>query len=324
MVNRVSERPPWSKTRGEASWGGHLAGTAENSGPDPKPIKINGKAPTSCRNTWHRAPPDTAHLWLSLGKLHVPTQCVSPWDGTWKLMAGLAGSAPRAARSPSASLQGPGVLLQATTATPSLHAPTLTCNISSPSPCSDHGGLGLVMCQVSAGWPERAPLSPCLCLQTCFSVARGKVFCRIGMGRACWELRGTEAAEEVSCREVSAALFVEGDFLSKVCHSFQNVRSFGFRQRVIGLMARHGFINCFKSIFVLTLYTVQEDGFGHQETWVLFLAPPQTQCVTLGEEGWSCGQGAVEGLGRARFYFQCSLQTSCATLDLCHLIFPGP
>lgn len=32
------------------------------------------------------------------------------------------------------------------------------------------------------------------------------------MGRTCWELRGTEAAAEVSCREVSAALFVEGDF----------------------------------------------------------------------------------------------------------------
>lgn len=67
LVSRVSERTPWSKTRGEAAWGGHLAGTAENSGPDPKPIKINGKAPTSCRNTWHRAPPDTAHLWLSPG-----------------------------------------------------------------------------------------------------------------------------------------------------------------------------------------------------------------------------------------------------------------
>ena len=87
-ISRVSERPPRSKTRGEPAWGGRLAGTAENSGPDPKPIKINGNAPTSCRDTWHRAPPDTAHLWLSPGKLHVPMQSVhvpvgggreSPW-----------------------------------------------------------------------------------------------------------------------------------------------------------------------------------------------------------------------------------------------------
>lgn len=78
-VSRVSKRPPRSKTREEPAWGGHLARTAENSGPDPKPIKINGKAPTSCRDAWHRAPPDTAHLRLSLGKLHEPMQRVSPW-----------------------------------------------------------------------------------------------------------------------------------------------------------------------------------------------------------------------------------------------------
>lgn len=76
-VSRVSKRPPRSKTRGEPAWGGCLARTAENSGPDPKPIKTNGKPPTSCRDTWHHSPPDTAHLQLSPEKLHIPTQSMS-------------------------------------------------------------------------------------------------------------------------------------------------------------------------------------------------------------------------------------------------------
>jgi len=65
-------------------------------------------------------------------------------------------------------------------------------------------------------------------------------------------------------------------------------------------------------------------GPRRQETWVLFLALLQTRCMTLGEEGWSGGQGAAQGPRRAPFYFQCSLQTSCATLDPGHLIFAGP
>ena len=152
-------------------------------------------------------------------------------------MAALGRSAPRVACPPGASPRavpgpwGPGVPPQAVAAAPSLHAPTSTCNISSPLPCSGQGGLGLVWCQVSTGWPERAPLSPHLCLQICFSVASG--ICRVGMDRTCQELRGTETAGEVSCREVLAALFVEGDFLSRVCHSFRNIGSFGFRQHVI-------------------------------------------------------------------------------------------
>lgn len=40
LVSRVSEWPPHSKMRGEPAWGVHLAGTAENSGPNPKPIKL--------------------------------------------------------------------------------------------------------------------------------------------------------------------------------------------------------------------------------------------------------------------------------------------
>lgn len=39
-VSRVSERPLGSEMRGEPAWGGRLARTAENSGPDPKPIKL--------------------------------------------------------------------------------------------------------------------------------------------------------------------------------------------------------------------------------------------------------------------------------------------
>lgn len=97
----------------------------------------------------------------------------------------------------------------------------------------------------------------CLCLQTCVSVTSS--ICRVGTDRTCQELRGTETAGEVSCREILAALFVQGDFSSEMCHSFRNVGSFGFRQHTSGLLARHGFINYFKSIFVLTLYTVQED-----------------------------------------------------------------
>lgn len=83
-VSRVSERPPRSKMRGEPVWGDRLARTAENSGPDPKPIKINGRAPMSCRDTWHCAPPDTAHLRLSPGKRHVPMQRVSLRVGDMK------------------------------------------------------------------------------------------------------------------------------------------------------------------------------------------------------------------------------------------------
>lgn len=78
----------------------------------------------------------------------------------------------------------------------------------------------------------------------------------------CQELGGTETAGEVSCREVLAARFVEGDFLSEARHGFRNVGSFGFRQHVSGLIARRGFINCFKLMFVLALYTVREDGLG--------------------------------------------------------------
>lgn len=60
-VSRVFKSPPRSKKRGELAWGGRLSRTAENSGPDPMPIKMNGKAPTSCGGTWQRAPPRAAH-----------------------------------------------------------------------------------------------------------------------------------------------------------------------------------------------------------------------------------------------------------------------
>jgi len=70
-VSTVFKRPPQFRMRGQPSRGGHLARTAENSGPHPKPAKINGKAPTSSRDPQHRAPPNTAHLRVSTYRCHV-------------------------------------------------------------------------------------------------------------------------------------------------------------------------------------------------------------------------------------------------------------
>lgn len=90
-VSRVFKSPPRSKKRGELAWGGRLSRTAENSGPDPMPIKMNGKAPTSCGGTWQRAPP-AQHIPRAAACTHtvrkpeaalatyVPPWGLVPWD----------------------------------------------------------------------------------------------------------------------------------------------------------------------------------------------------------------------------------------------------
>lgn len=77
--------PPWSEKRGELVWGGRLAGTAENSGPDPTPIKIIGKAPTSS-GTRGSVPLLTQHI---PGLQHALTQCKAHVCPTPRLIPGM-------------------------------------------------------------------------------------------------------------------------------------------------------------------------------------------------------------------------------------------
>lgn len=150
LVSRVSEGPPHSKTRGEPAWGVHLAGTAENSGPNPKPIKLMERFQQTA-GTRGTVPLLTQHI--SISPQGSCRHWCRAWPSRWWTGKPVAGPA----RSMCPGHHPPGArTLGAWGPSSGCHCGTVnsTCNISfSPSPSSPRG-LGLLgWGQFSTGWP---------------------------------------------------------------------------------------------------------------------------------------------------------------------------
>lgn len=130
---------------------------------------MNGKVPANRRDTWHRAPPDTAHLRLSPGKLHVLMQRSPPsgYESPWQAQPGLSPGHSSAwcqpmhcARTLGAWGSSSGCHCGTVNSCQYLDLQRLLLSILH----QPEGGLGLLVWgQLSTGWPERAPLSPHLC-----------------------------------------------------------------------------------------------------------------------------------------------------------------
>lgn len=140
LVSRGSERPPHSKTRGEPAWGVHLAGTAENSGPDPKPIRwmesfqqtagTHGTVPLLTQHI-SVSPQGSCTSWCS-----VALQVDMKARGRPSQVCPLGTHPPGASPCTVPGLWGPGVPPQAVTVALLIHVSTSTCNVSFSPSCT--------------------------------------------------------------------------------------------------------------------------------------------------------------------------------------------